>query len=443
MRADAEVVILGAGCAGLSLAAALGQERAPGRRVLLLEPRTEYTRDRTWCFWNTEPHLFATAISHSWHSWRVSHGAREVKRSSRVYRYCHIAGHDFYRDALGRVERAEGQTHLRGVVVNSVARQGDGLLAVETNQGRLLAKTVFDSRPAPGGGAPVLLQRFVGWHVRVAEPCFDPETIELMRFVPSGTPGRAQFLYVLPFSPTEAMVETTYLDLPSLPEPPYTRDLESALRERTSNWEVLYTESGSLPMGGSVTPDETLPGVHRIGTRGGRIKPSSGYAFLRIQRHSRMVAQALKDGQAPPAHGEPGLGGASYRIMDAVFLRALEHAPEEAAALFVRMFAGSEPDALLRFLGETSRGPREVLGVAWSLPKAPMARAALRTGVHALRGALGAMRAAARRTRAERRSAVVHAEAPTTRPFTPMPNFQKQVAETGEQPSGKVTEVAL
>ncbi len=217
MTPDADIAILGAGCAGLSLAVALHRARVPGR-VLLLEPRTVYKRDPTWGFWDTEDHPFTAAVSRRWGSWRVSHGAASALRGSRRYRYCHIAGDAFYRAALDEVERAPGQELHRGVTTHSVERQPNGLFAVATSSGRLTARQVFDGRPpAPSASAEAaLLQRFLGWHIRAAAPCFDPETVELMRFFPAGTAGRVRFLYLLPFSSTEALVEMTYLDDPAL-----------------------------------------------------------------------------------------------------------------------------------------------------------------------------------------------------------------------------------
>ena len=379
MRADADIVILGAGCAGLSLAASLGAEKVRGS-VMLLEPRRSYMRDRTWCFWNTEGHLFSSAISHRWESWRVSRGEQAVVQQSSRYQYCHIAADDFYYQGLRAVGDNPKQELCRGVSVHSVEQQPGGLVRVETSSGGLLAREVFDSRPVVSAAAPILVQRFVGWHVRTARPCFDERTVELMRFLPSDQPGRVRFLYLLPFSPTEALVEMTYLDAPELPEPFAEEELTAWLEEHVGEWEVLYAERGALPMapaGREPRAPDHLAGhavnhVHAIGARGGRLKPSSGYGFLRIQRHSRAIAHALAGGRPTPRTAEPQ----RYGLMDAVFLRALQ--TSDAAELFLAMFAGAQPDALVRFLGEASP-VSEAMRVAWSLPKLPMLGAAIRS----------------------------------------------------------------
>ncbi len=372
MKPDVDIAIVGGGCAGLSLAAALANEQVPGT-VAILEPRTRYARDRTWCFWNTEPHPFSRAVSHTWASWRVSQGTRAALQQSQTYRYCHLASDDFYQAALAIIERAPGQQWHGGTSVDSLERRPDGLVAVETSSGRLLARHAFDSRPAGpfAAAAPALLQRFVGWHVRTEADAFTPETVELMHFLPSGLPGRTRFLYLLPFSRREALVEMTYLDDPGLPPPPCGQDLRTWLDAHTQGWRVLFAEQGSLPMGGS-SPRSASPGnIHAIGVSGGRIKASSGYAFMRIQRHSRLLAQALRRGRPLPAQAESPL----YSRMDAVFLRAIGRSAEAAPELFLEMFCNAAPDALVRFLSETSRLP-EMLRVAFSLPKLPMLGAA-------------------------------------------------------------------
>lgn len=373
MSLDTDVLILGGGCAGLSLAAALAQ-RAPHLHVHVLEPRPSYARDRTWCFWNTEPHPFTAGVTHSWAEWRVRHAGLDVRRRSRRYAYQHLPADRFYQLATEILHNAG---HVLSLGVSAIAlRPGDNYVEADTDAGLLRARWVFDSRPkVPGTSMPVLVQRFLGWHVRTAEPCFDPSAVELMDFQPRGEAGRTTFFYILPFSTTEALVEATFLDDPSLAKP----DADFVLRQRlermqTGGYQVLYTESGALPMG------ERRPYMAKrsdrhivdIGTRGGRVKPSSGYAFLRIQRQSAALAQALAAGASLPSTFESPL----YGVLDAIFLRALQRDPERAPVYFTALFRRIPSDVLVRFLSETAR-PGEVLRVMQALPILDFLQAAL------------------------------------------------------------------
>jgi lycopene beta-cyclase len=376
VRPDTDIAIVGGGCAGLSLAVALGLSGAQ-ERVRVLEPRTTYGRDRTWCFWNTQSHPFMDAISHSWGSWRVSAEGRDVVRSGSCYRYCHIAGDSFYDAAVEKIDAFWRQELCNGVSVHSIEPHVSGHLAVETSVGRMLARQVFDSRPPTMMREPMLLQRFVGWHVRTSAACFDPATVDLMRFLPGDIPGRVRFVYVLPFAVDEALVEMTYLDEPQLAAPDAGADLRAWLQGNVDGpYEVGYREHGCLPMGAALQGASTLGGrLHSIGIRGGRLKPSSGYGFMRMQRHSSAIARALKVGRPIPQRAEPRI----YEALDAVFLRALRVRRAAPSDLFLRMFAGSDPDSLVRFLSEDS-GLIEMMRVAWSLPKKVMLSAALAVG---------------------------------------------------------------
>ena len=77
-------MIAGAGCAGLSLAVQLASQarrrRRPCPRIVVVEPRTAYRRDRTWCYWRFVDHPFQAAVTRRWHRWRVREGARLVVR---------------------------------------------------------------------------------------------------------------------------------------------------------------------------------------------------------------------------------------------------------------------------------------------------------------------------------------------------------------------------
>jgi len=361
LKPHTDIAILGGGCAGLSLAVALSRA-APHLRVHVLEERTRYVRDRTWCYWNSEPHLFESCVSHFWSRWRVSVDGRSVVRQSSRYRYEHIPADRFYDYAQTCIKNAPNQALTLGARVTSVSGN-----RIETEQGSILARHVFDSRPGPRVlPENALVQRFTGWHVRTHSACFDPSTVDLMDFQPLSAAGRSTFFYVLPFSENEALVEVTYLDSVSLP----LADAEAELERRLGGgFEILFRESACLPMHSVHAP----PGS--IGTYGGRVKPSSGYAFLRIQRQSRFLAEALARGAALPSHYEPRFYGA----LDCVFLEALRNNLSNAPSYFVPLFERVPPDTLVRFLSETGT-LAEAIPVVRALPQRPFLEAAFRLG---------------------------------------------------------------
>jgi lycopene beta-cyclase len=261
--------------------------------------------------------------------------------------------------------------------VQSVTSEARGL-RVETNQGALTATWVFDSRPQTTLSRPQtsgLIQRFSGWHVVSERPCFDATTVELMDFQKSDVPGRTFFFYTLPFSPHEALVEATYLDHPALAPARADDALGEWLAKITSgfSYRVQFREQGALRMEavGSADSIPRLSGYIPIGTAGGRVKASSGYAFLRIQRQSLAIAHALANKCTPPHRLEP----LRYELLDRVFMTALSRHTEGAPGYFLQLFRNVPPDTLIRFLSECG-SVAETIKVALSLPKLRFAAAA-------------------------------------------------------------------
>ena len=62
---EQELIILGGGCAGLSLAARLVQQR-PNIALTVVEPRAHYEEDRTWCGLQIAPHFFSDCVVAHW-----------------------------------------------------------------------------------------------------------------------------------------------------------------------------------------------------------------------------------------------------------------------------------------------------------------------------------------------------------------------------------------
>jgi lycopene beta-cyclase len=374
-RVVADFVVVGAGCAGLSLAAELVSQGLGDRRIVLVDPRTSFDRDRTWCYWDVAPHGFLRAVSHTWSRWRVRLGEREVVRSSPTHRYCHVPADAFYRAALARLTSSDRVELRLGVRAEKLRETQDGVV-VETSAGPLLGRLAFDSRPrAPLKGAPHLVQHFAGHVVRAEAPVFDPEVVTLMDF-DVGQERGIHFFYVLPYDARTALVEATYLTAEAFPREVYVEAIRAYLERRfgLSRWEVLWGERGAIPMTTEPLSVRASRRIYRIGLAGGLAKPSTGYAFLAIQRFSSSMAARLRAEEAPEP---PPVRPARSAFLDRVFLSYIRRHPERAPLLFVRLFERVAPDVLVRFLSDAG-SLADDLKVMSALPALPLIAEAAR-----------------------------------------------------------------
>ncbi|MER5586753.1 lycopene cyclase family protein [Streptomyces asoensis] len=381
---DADVAIVGAGAAGLSLAHRLAH-RAPATRrlsVVLVDapPGPLRPPSRTWCFWERGRGRYDAAVTATWRRLRVrTPGGAVIEDDITPLRYKMIRSEDFeslVEHDLGR----SGQVRRIEAAVETVEGVPEGArVLARTADGHpltLRARWVFDSRPL--GSLPAarttLLQHFHGWFVRSDRPVFDAGTVELMDFRTPQPASGLSFGYVLPTGDRQALVEYTEFSPHLLSRSGY----ESALRHYTEDvlgltgLEVVSTETGVIPMTDAPFARQTAPCVFRIGAAGGATRPSTGYTFAAVQRQTGAVAQALAAGRRPvppPAHS------ARSRAMDAVMLRALDSGRVDGADFFAHLFTRVPMERLLRFLDGRTR-LHEDLSVGVRTPVLPMLRSA-------------------------------------------------------------------
>ncbi|MGF1526756.1 MAG: lycopene cyclase family protein [Candidatus Competibacterales bacterium] len=373
------MAIIGAGCAGLSLACALvGRER----RVVALEPRRQYAKDRTFCHWDVHPHPFGAAISHRWRRWLVRFQGREVVASGR-YQYCHIPGDAFYRLALERLAGAANVELRLGWRVEAIAGpMADGRMEVVADRGRILAHQVVDSRP-PAWGPPASpptqgvhwVQHFVGYRLEANGPVFDPTTVTLMDFDVPQTHG-IHFFYVLPFSATEALVEATFFSPQPLDLDHYHRAIVDYCAQRfglvLADCRLLERERGAIPM--TTEPLARPRGAAiPVGTNGGAVKPSSGYGFAAIQRHVPHLVAALEAHRPPPPPRER-----LPLALDRIFLAFIQRYPARAPGLLFQLFERVEADRLVRFLSDAAT-VGDYAAVMAAMPAGALTKEALRS----------------------------------------------------------------
>ncbi len=372
-----DYAIIGGGCAGLSLASTLAKRLETNQRLVIVEPRTQYQRDRTWCYWNVKPHDFTQTVSHRWQHWLVRYQGKEIVRSSQRYEYHHIPADRFYRSALDRLTKCANVDLRLGSTVCDLSEQ-QGHIAVSTTNGELHCGCVFDSRPPKlrADGHIKLKQHFVGYIVRANENVFDPNVITLMDFDVPQSHG-IHFFYVLPYSPVEALVEATFISTQELSKSSYEDAISRYLRKRYKLrlFQILETETGAIPMSTVAFPRHPLRNGYYIGTAAGAVKASTGYAFLNIQSWVRDMTDRLEHSNEPaPPAARPWWS----LTLDRIFLAYLQRYPERAPKLFVSLFAKVEPDRLIRFLSDVA-SPSDIFAVMAAMPIGPFLRESVRS----------------------------------------------------------------
>jgi lycopene beta-cyclase len=372
VASDVDLVILGGGCAGLSLALRLAEQPGLCRQVRVLEARPAYHHDRSWCFWRVGKHRFEPLVKRSWSQLALRSAAQAVQVNCASTPYQLLESGAFYHYAQRIIEDSAVVRLELGVTVLSPPRPVPGGWRIVTSAGEVTAKQVIDTRPPsrPQQGGALLWQSFLGEERVCDHAAFNPCRVELMDFA-SDSPGAVAFTYVLPLTHNRALIETTLFD--TQPREP----LDLARRQQMTVQRlcgarpsyVARTEAGILPMGLMPldSPQEQIGpalGYWRAGLMSGAARPASGYAFQRIQRWADGCSAALRSGGDPTGHSPDPL---LTRLMDRLFLDVLRSHPERGPELFTSLFGRTATPRIVRFLSDQASLTDRV-AIAASLP---------------------------------------------------------------------------
>ena len=374
-----DYIMAGGGLAGLSLACRLARSTLRARPILVIDHADKSKHDRTFSFWSQEPDLFASATSRSWRRLRVVGRQGERCLDLGEYSYHTMRGGDFYRCARRIMERF-GAVEFLDAHIDTI-EDGDRTATVRMDDALVQGTWVFDSTLTPGypamasgNSATRLNLSFLGWEVETEHDVFEPDVVTFMDF---RTPqnGDLRFFYVLPFAPNRALVEYTAFTDARLSGAEARSALEAYLQDvfEVNTFDVVSRESGCLPITDASFPRRLGRRVMAIGVKGGLLKPSTGYAYTRVQADSEAIVASLLTRGHPfdvPA-SDP-----SYRWLDTVMLRVMARHGGEMHTIMETLLARNPIGRVLSFLDESS-SPLDILQIMASLPPSRFIEAAL------------------------------------------------------------------
>jgi lycopene beta-cyclase len=348
---DADVVVCGAGAAGLSIAVRLARLALS---VRVIDRRDGYGRDRTFSFFRARSHPFEDAIVRRYRAIDVVGHDRRIARNVEARPYETLPSDRFYETALRILARHDRVRLDLGVTIGAILDLG-GHVEIETDRGALRTALLIDARgeisPRARGGDIQWVQHFAGLEVEVERPIFEPAVATLMDLRVSQSDG-PHFVYVLPETPRRALVEDTYFGPAPFELGHYADNIRAWLEARgAGSFRVLSRERGAIPMT-TADVDRGKGRIVRVGVAGGAAKPSTGYAFAFIQRDADVIAHALSGWDRLRAPTIPAPRTGTSMFFDRVFLAYLAAHPHDAESVFVDLFAKTSGPTIARFLSE-------------------------------------------------------------------------------------------
>ena len=340
-------VIIGGGCAGLSLAYELEiNNKLKSKTLAIIEPRAEYKRDKTWSFWKVVNHNFDDCIIKSWNNFSINSPSVSQELKTESFPYQSIDSGLYYKK------------------INSVLSKNKNIhFFKDINEINTNNSFIFNSVPEASLDKSKLWQHFQGVEIEVEKDIFDDEIINLMDFN-CDQKNNVHFFYTLPFTKNKALIETTWLsrfDNESLKD--YDSQIENYIKENLGirKYKINFKEKGAIPL--------FYPGLNEevnkinIGSAGCMTRLSTGYTFLNIQEHSKYIRKNIDN----IMNAKTYTIGKKYEFLDNIFLRVLKDHPERMPDIFLKMFK-NKSNTVIKFLSNTSNILEDLL-IILKMPK--------------------------------------------------------------------------
>jgi lycopene beta-cyclase len=340
-----DYIIIGGGCAGLSLAYELEiHKKLEDKTLAIIEPRSAYKSDKTWSFWKVISHNFDDCVKKSWKEFSI-----KLPSNSKVIKCDHLPYQSidsglFYKKIIDKLEKNKNIKFFKNIKDLSINNA-----------------FIFNSVPSLNDNRSNLWQHFYGIEIETNEDFFNDNTVDLMDF-DCDQRNSVHFFYTLPFTKKRAMIETTWLSKKDGSLKDYESQVKNYIRYLgIKDYEINFKEEGAIPLFHIINENEK--NKINIGTAGGMTRLSTGYTFLNIQEHCkyiRMNIENIKDAKKYEI-------GKKYHFLDKVFLRVLKKYPEKMPNIFSNMFS-SFSVAAIKFLSNKSNFFEDLL-IILKMPK--------------------------------------------------------------------------
>ncbi len=340
-------VIIGGGCAGLSLAYELEiHEKLKDKNLAIIEPRPEYKKDKTWSFWKVVNHNFDDCVKKSWENFSINIPGKTNYLTCKDYPYQSIDSGLFYEKINNKLKENKNICFFKDIK------------EINTKN-----SFIFNSVPDIKKSHLNLWQHFCGVEIETKNDYFDEDIFNLMDFDCEQRES-VHFFYTLPYKKNKALVETTWLSkMNDNSQKDYDQQIKEYIEKhlKIKDYEISYKEQGAIPL---FYPSQGIEKNNiRIGTAGGMTRLSTGYTFLNIQEHSKFIRENIENISTTNKFEI----SKKYQFLDDIFLRVLNKHPEKMSYIFFNMFKTS-PKTVIKFLSNKSNYLEDI-SIILKMPK--------------------------------------------------------------------------
>jgi lycopene beta-cyclase len=338
-----------------------------GKSILLIDSDQKKSNDRTWSFWERHNGAFDNIVAKKWDAAKYADHNFSKTLDLAPYRYKTIRGKDFYDFVLNRIADLDNIEFFIDDVTDFY--QAGHHAVVKTSIRTFSCNKVFNSIYNPQWVAsqkkyPVLQQHFIGWFVKTNELIFNPNQVTFMDFSVEQN-GNTRFMYVLPFSETEALVEYTLFSKDLLSDGEYENAIRDYLAKRgATDYLITEKERGSIPMTCYPFWKHNSKHILNIGSAGGWTKASTGYTFKNTMKKSAALVKFLESQTDMRQFHHTN----RFWFYDLLLLDILSDKNERGHRIFSAMFRDGNPAIILKFLDEQTSFSED-LSVIWKCPK--------------------------------------------------------------------------
>jgi lycopene beta-cyclase len=346
------------------------------KSILLLDEKLNKNNDRTWCFWQKERSLWNSVVSKKWDSALFANENFKRNMALKPYQYNQIKGLDFYNFVFDAISKNSNITFSTEKVTDINELESHVFVGTEANRFTCdyLFNSIYTKALAQNQTQyPVLQQHFIGWFVKTETEIFNPEEATFMDFSVEQR-GNTRFMYVLPVSKTEALIEYTLFSENLLQTEEYENAIQNYLHKLgAEQFEIVEKERGSIPMTCYPFWKKYTKRVLNIGTAGGWTKASTGYTFRNSDKKSSQLVDFLqKENFIMSSFHKKN----RFWFYDLLLLDILHRNNELGSSIFSSLFKKGDPALIFKFLDEETN-IMEDLRVILKCPKIPFIKALL------------------------------------------------------------------